>query len=177
MYSFYDWQSLCRQKWRRLPPSCGWLPTCSRWGGSFAEVVMSRSLPGSPQQLNMFQSLRDSFGGVPGSHQSCSAWHDSHQVSKEWHQARGPQKTRPPRSLYCVSPYSVNNWMLNQDLMYLNRKVPKLLDPWVPHPSSPHHVDHLNWIPMSPHQILLHSLDSHGSICFALFFLLFHQEI
>ena len=67
--------------------------------------------------------------------------------------------------------------MLNQDLMYLNRKVPKLLDPWVPHPSSPHHVDHLNWMPMSPHQILLHSLDSHGSICLALSFLLFHQEI
>merc|ERR1719219_2193943 len=58
-------------------------------------------------------------------------------------------------------------------VLHLNRKVPKLLDPWVPHPSSPHHVDHLNWIPMSPHQILFHSLDSHGSICLALSFLLF----
>ena len=127
--------------------------------------------------LNSWKCLRDSpIWAAPG-FRSSWAWQAWHQDSKEWRQAKGPQETRPPRSLYCASPFSVNNWMLNQNLMYLNRKVPKLLDPWVPHPSSPHHVDHLNWVPMSLHKILLHSLDGHGSICLALSFLLFHQEI
>ena len=59
---------------------------------------------------------------------------------------------------------------------YLNRKVPELLDPRVPHPRSPQHFDHLNWITMSPHEVFLHPLYYHGAICLALSFLFLNLD-
>ena len=52
-------------------------------------------------------------------------------------------------------------------LTYLYRKVPELLHPWVPHPGSPEHLNHLHWMAMLSYQLFLHSLDSNSSICFA----------
>ena len=59
---------------------------------------------------------------------------------------------------------------------YLNRKVPELMDPRVPHPRSPQHFDHLNRITMSHHKVFLHPLYSHGTICIALSFLFLNLD-
>merc|ERR1711953_1209999 len=119
---------------------------------------MSMNLQGSPRQLNMFQSLRDSS--------ILAVYLDPTSLAQ-----LGMTAIKCPKSDIRQEVPRRQDPLAHYIVFHLNRKVPKLLDPWVPHPSSPHHVDHLNWMPMSLHKILLHSLDGHGSICLALSFL------